>query len=387
MHTQSKNFFCPVEGCKYSVEPNIASLSRYYGSPWHDVRRPLKSKLLADDKDTGYTRYLLYGFHRKDKLLKHLAKHHKVRTSVSFQSLYSLLPQGLEIELSSLLEEKDACQKDPVLAENQKFHSENVNYWELDYALLGRFQRSDGSWSTWSGKSYDRVAALGFKPWVNPGIPQSSNMSKVSYKTDQPAPGSASAYAQGSSSSTSSNAREGIVQLSQGQTMSPFAFQLPRGIHPALSMGQIITNNDDQGVWCPSQQFTQTELFPNHGHANNWIPQSNGFMQTASTAVSAPMSPLSFSDFRTELIAPIQVSEPEGNMTGTSTNMFDFDDMSFEGISGGVYVPANGSYAPAETGQMIPEIFNTGNGEELDSSINTGFDADTWNSSNGSQRW
>jgi hypothetical protein len=48
-----------------------------YSLPWDLLHGLLKVKVLAQDEENGYKRLLLYGFHRKDKLLKHLAKHHK----------------------------------------------------------------------------------------------------------------------------------------------------------------------------------------------------------------------------------------------------------------------------------------------------------------------
>jgi hypothetical protein len=285
------------------------------------------------------------------------------------------------------LEEKDAFQRDPFLAETQKFCAKIVYEWHNDYAVLARFQRSDGSWTAWSGFYYDRVAALGFKPWVNPKIPKASNMSMVSYATDQPWTGSADASTQGPTPSSTSNAGEGIVQLSQGQAMPPFAVQPPHSTYPTLSTGQLITNDHDQGVWWPTLQLTQTDLFPDHEPVNNWIPHKNGFMQPVNTATNAPMGPLDFNDFSTELTPPVQALQPEGNIIGTSTNMFDCGNLSLEGIPGGLYEPADGSYSPAEMGQMMPEILNSGNGEYSDSFINPGFDSATWEPNNGGQGW
>lgn len=89
-HTQSVNFFCPSEGCKYSEVPKFDRLS------WDHSRKPLRSKLIEDDSDYGLTpapsqKYFLYGFSRKDKLLKHLAKDHKVNPITLHQGSYTYI--------------------------------------------------------------------------------------------------------------------------------------------------------------------------------------------------------------------------------------------------------------------------------------------------------
>lgn len=61
--------------------------------------------------------------------------------------------------------EKTAFTAEPVLAEVRKFKVNSSLYW---WQFLGRVRRSDGTWSDWSGFSFNRVAEAGFKPWVDP---------------------------------------------------------------------------------------------------------------------------------------------------------------------------------------------------------------------------
>ena len=81
-HTQSEHWFCPVQTCdlSYNVDHLGENLQvddlRYYES-----RYPLSEKSLRTDAALGYSKTQLNGFPRRDKLLTHFKKNHKVRES------------------------------------------------------------------------------------------------------------------------------------------------------------------------------------------------------------------------------------------------------------------------------------------------------------------
>jgi hypothetical protein len=291
--------------------------------------------------------------------------------------------KDVAIELVCPTGAKDACLADPVLAETQKFCARG-NYGEA-CTILGRFQRKDGSWIDWSGADRDIVAAMGFKPWVNPKTSKASEVSNISYETYQPSPGSVGASAQGSGSGSTPNAGDEMMQLSQGQINQPVAAKSPYGSFPDSSIGQFNTNNHSQSLWRPTQQLSQTDLFPGHGHVNNWMANSNEFMPTVSTGLNVPMGLPDFKNFSTEFMASVTTSQPNDNIAGTLANMVDFNNVSVGGISEDLCMPFDGAYASAETGQTMSENFNAGNSESWDSLFDLGSDADaaTWDFDNG----
>jgi hypothetical protein len=81
-HDQSEHWFCPADSCKLSCSP--AGLLKELCSTCFKVeflgyfRSPLTSKVLHSDQRNGYEKYELNGFPRRDKLIKHLKKDHKV---------------------------------------------------------------------------------------------------------------------------------------------------------------------------------------------------------------------------------------------------------------------------------------------------------------------
>lgn len=80
-HKQSEHWFCPVRTCELSgnVEPLEAlesARTRYEFSHW--LSWPLLKKTICRDARLEYCKFNLYGFPRKDKLLSHFKKAHRV---------------------------------------------------------------------------------------------------------------------------------------------------------------------------------------------------------------------------------------------------------------------------------------------------------------------
>lgn len=288
------------------------------------------------------------------------------------------------MDLSSLFEEKAACPDDPILAETQKF-CVTSSLWPSD-RTLGRIQRKDGSWTAWSGYKKDDVAAAGFKLWVNREKSDTGNGSKVSSGAPQLSPESAGAAAQGIGSSSTPNVGDETVDLSQGPVMVLAATQPPYGSFADSSMGQLITNDHNQGAWWPTQQLSQTSLFPSHGQVNNWISNATDFIPAVSTAVDIPIGLPDF-NFNMEFMSPGETSQPNDNIIGTSTNLFDFGKVSFEDIPVDFEMHIDGEHAPAETAQTTTRYFNAGNAESWDGFFDFGSGAAMWNANNGSQGW
>lgn len=284
------------------------------------------------------------------------------------------------MDLSSLFEEKAACPDDPVSAETQKFYISNTFV-----PTLRRIQRKDGSWTEWSGLWQNHVAAAGFTPWVNLEKSDTSNKSKVSSGTHQPSPESVGAAAQGFGSSSTPNAGDETVDLFQGLAMDLAATQPPYGSFAESSTGQLITHDHNQGAWWPTQQLSQTSLFPSHGQVNNWIPNAPDFIPAVSTAVDIPMD-LSDFNFNMEFMSPGETSQPNGNIIGTSTDLLDFGKVSFEDIPVDFEMHIDGEHAPAGTTQTSTGYFNADNAESWDG-FDFGSGAVPWNTSNGSQGW
>jgi hypothetical protein len=281
------------------------------------------------------------------------------------------------------LEEKDACLGDPLVVDIQSFSTNNTSYGRE----LARIQRKDGSWTDWSGIWRDEVAAAGFKPWTNPKTSKDSNVSNVSSETQQASPSSACALAQDSGSSSTLDAGNEMMQFCHGQNRLPGIPQIDNGSFLPLSADNLISNHYNQGMLWPAHQFSQTDHFPSHGHVNTWRPNSNEAVVNFSTAVNCPGGLPDFNGFGTEFMTPMQTSQPYENALGTAADMFDFNSMPSEGISGDLCMPVDGGYAQPETNQNLPENFNTGNAAFFDSFANYGFDASTWNPPNNTQGW
>ena len=92
-HHQSEHWFCPVDTCKLSC--TVTGLgSNFLGYGWMEYKRkPLTIKHLLSDEENGYHKVQLHGFPRKDKLVKHLRKHHQV----------SALPSGTPLLMLTLV--------------------------------------------------------------------------------------------------------------------------------------------------------------------------------------------------------------------------------------------------------------------------------------------
>lgn len=283
-----------------------------------------------------------------------------------------------------MLKEKDTCLEDPLLGETQDFQIDSTISWN---ATLARIQRKDGNWTDWSGARRNEVAALGFKRWTDPELPKAGNVSNISYENQQASPGCACTSAQDSASNSAGNAGNEMAQFSQGQNMVPAIGQLGDGTFLPLSTNQLISNDYNQDTLWPAHQLSLTDHFPDYGHVNTWMPDTSEAMLNLGNVVNCFERLPDLNNFSTELVAPVQISQPYGNAIGSSTNMFDFNSISFEGISGEIYMPVDGGYTPAETDQTISEDSNVSSGEYFDSVANYSFDAAPWNPTNGTQGW
>jgi hypothetical protein len=289
------------------------------------------------------------------------------------------------------LEGKDACLEDPLLAEIQLFGLEYTSW--PKYAIsrppnanLARIQRKDGSWTDWSGIWRDEVAALGFKPYVSPGASNIGSASKVNHGTYQLSPGYGGPSLQGSGSSSRLNLIAETMEPSHTQDIQPIAARLGYSTFPTVT-DEMLANACDQGISLPTQRLEQTALFPPYEQVSTWNLNGSISLPMASSSYGNTTSLPDFGPFSNELMAPMQTSQPYGNAIGSSANMFDFNSMSFEGISGDIYMPVDGGYTPAETDQTMSEDSNVGSGEYFDSVANYGFDAVPWNPTNGTQGW
>jgi hypothetical protein len=285
-----------------------------------------------------------------------------------------------------LLEERDACLEDPLVAETQDF-SKKAGPFSSHHAELARIQRKDGSWTDWSGRWRDEVAALGFKPWTDLELTKAGNVFNISYENQQASSSSACTSAQDSASNSAGNAGNEMTQFSQGQNMLPAVGQLGDGTFLPLSTDQLISNDYNQGTLWPAHQLGLTDHFPDDGHVNTWMPDTSEAMLNLGNVVNCLERLPDLNNFSTELVTPMQTSQPYGNAIGSSTNMFGFSSMSFEEISGDINIPIDGGYTPAETGQTMSEDSNVSSGEYFDSVANYGFDAAPWNPTNGTQGW
>lgn len=93
-----------------------------------------------------YSRALLHGFARRDRIIKHIKKAHK----------------DIDTAAADFSISRDALVGEPFFAELQGFWASVYGSWSS--WPLGRLQRSDGSWTEWFGEWRAEVAAAGFHP-------------------------------------------------------------------------------------------------------------------------------------------------------------------------------------------------------------------------------
>jgi hypothetical protein len=289
------------------------------------------------------------------------------------------------LDLSSLFEEKDACQADPIVAETQDFWMKPPN-WPLHSATLGRVQRSDGSWTTWSGYWHDQVAAMGFKARVSPERPSAIDGSKSSYETCQGSPDPRNASAQASVPSSTPNAEGDMIPLSPGQVIQTAAAQFPLESISSPYPTESITYEPVQTLWGPNQLLNQVEFFPNNDNIGGYIPYSNQIMPSTRTDIKMPVAFEEHDQISSGLMLPMQLSQDRENIAGVSDSLFN-SNTSFEDTLMDLNMPIDDAHAPAETGQLVPGYLNAGSGEHFESFGKFGFDTATWNSDNGGHQW
>jgi hypothetical protein len=287
------------------------------------------------------------------------------------------------LDLSSLFEEKDACQGDPIVAETQVFWMKSpfsqMRSTALSSATLGRVQRSDGSWTTWSGYWHDQVAAMGFKAWVSPGRLSAIDGSKGSYETCQGSSDPGNASAQASVSSSTPNAGGDMIPLSLGRAIQTVAAQFPLEDISSPCPTESITYEHVQTLWRPNQVLNQVGFFPNNNNMGGFIPHSNQIMPM-------PMAFEEHDQISTGLMLPMQLPQDHENTAGVSDNLFN-SNASFEDTLMDLDVPIDRAHAPAETDQLAPVYLNAWSGEYFESFGELGFDTATWNSDNGGHQW
>jgi hypothetical protein len=295
------------------------------------------------------------------------------------------------LDLSSLFEEKDACQGDPIVAETQVFWMESPyrprGSAAPDSTALGRVQRSDGSWTTWSGHWHDQVAAMGFKTWVRPEQRSAIGGSRGSYETYRGSPDPGNASAQASVPSSTPNAEGDMMPLSPGRAIQTVAAQFPLESISSPYPTESITYEHVQTLGGPNQLLNQVEFFPNNDNMGGYIPYSNQIMPSTHIDVMTPMAFEEHDQISTGLMLPMQLSQDHENVAGVSDNLFN-SNTSFEDTLMDLDMLIDGAHAPAETGQPVPEYLNAGDGEYYFESFGKlGFDTATWNSDNGGHQW
>jgi hypothetical protein len=287
------------------------------------------------------------------------------------------------LDLSSLFEEKDACQGDPIVAETQRFRIGNEAY---SYTTMGRVQRNDGSWTAWSGPDKNKVAAMGFKAWASPERPSATDGSKGSYKTFQGSPDPGNASAQASVPSSTPNAGGDMLPLSPSRTIQTVTAQFLLESIPSPYPTELITHEHVQTFGGPNQLLNQVQFFPNNDNIGGYIPYGNQITPSTRIDVKMPMAFEEHDQISTGLMLPMQLSQDHENIAGVSDYLFN-SNTSFEDTLMDLDMPIDGALALAEIGQLVPESLNAGSGEYFESFGDFDFDAATWNSGNGRHQW
>jgi hypothetical protein len=274
------------------------------------------------------------------------------------------------LDLSSLFEEKDACQGDPIVAETQRFCIKS-----FPYSTMGRVQRNDGSWTAWSGWRENEAAAMGFKTCVIPEQPSAIGGSKGSYETCQGSLNPGNSSAQASIPSSTPNAGGDMVSLSPGRAIQTVAAQFPLESVSSPYPTESITYEHVQTLLGPNQLLNQVEFFPNNDNMGSCIPYSNQIMPSTHTDVEMPMALEEHDQISTGLMLPIHLSQDHENIAGVPDNLFNSN------------MPIGGAHTQAKTGQLVPEYLNNGSGEYFESFSEFGFDTATWSPDNSGHLW
>jgi hypothetical protein len=157
-HKQSKNLFCPIGRCRWSRDADELAevLSNAYFCPWEQpahawasLREGMKAETLEHrsshpDNLGEYSKARLLGFARRDKVLKHIQKAHKVIFLLLFQCNLADYQQDIDTAAEDFAIERDALVGEPIVAEVQVFWVRLSSYWYTGH--LGRLLRTDGSW-------------------------------------------------------------------------------------------------------------------------------------------------------------------------------------------------------------------------------------------------
>jgi hypothetical protein len=267
------------------------------------------------------------------------------------------------------------------VAETQCFRIER---WPHN-TTMGRVQRSDGSWTTWSGGDKNAVAAMGFKTWVRLEWLSAIGWSEGSYETCQSSLDPGYSLAQASVPSSTPNAGGDMIPPFPGRAIQTVAAQFPLESISRLCPTESITHEHVQALWGPNQLFNQVEFFPNNDNMGGYIPYSNQTMPSTHIDVKIPAAFEENDQISTGLM-PMQLSQDHENIAGVSYNLFN-SNTSFEDTLIDLDMPIDGAHAPAETGQLVPGYLNAGSGEHFESFGEFSFDTATWNSDNGGRQW
>jgi hypothetical protein len=96
-HVQSKDLFCPIGRCRCSRDADELAEVLSDGYFWQSAanacasqRENMKDEVLehrSEDRpdDRNYSKYILHGFARRDRVIKHIRKAHKVAFAVSLR--------------------------------------------------------------------------------------------------------------------------------------------------------------------------------------------------------------------------------------------------------------------------------------------------------------
>ena len=157
-HKQSKNLFCPIGRCRCSRDADelaeALSDAPFYrreqsAHAWASQRERMKAETLEHRSSYPghlgeYSKARLLGFARRDKVIKHIKKAHKVIFPLLFQFSLADCQQDIDTTAEDFAIERDALVGEPIVAELQAFWVRAGGYWYHDH--LGRLQRTDGSW-------------------------------------------------------------------------------------------------------------------------------------------------------------------------------------------------------------------------------------------------
>jgi hypothetical protein len=116
---------------------------------WASMREGMKAETLehrsSDPGNLGeYSKARLLGFARRDKVIKHIKKAHKVIFLLLFQFSLADCQQDIDTTAEDFAIERDALVGEPIVAEVQAFWARLWSDWRA--RVFGRLQRSDGSW-------------------------------------------------------------------------------------------------------------------------------------------------------------------------------------------------------------------------------------------------